>query len=97
LIPLRHFYGVQFLNMTVKSFVIIHQLFQSAEETCLTIINPDKMSYWYQINSKVFLNKNQGTNARKVILEVYAFFVLQCTVFGRKKWIPFQAVTSVLC
>ena len=26
----------------------------------------------------------QGTNARKVILEVYAFFVLQCTVFGRK-------------
>ena len=24
---------------------------------------------------------NQGTNARKVI---YAFFVLQCTVFGRK-------------
>ena len=26
----------------------------------------------------------QGTNARKVILEVYAFFVLQCTVFWRK-------------
>ena len=26
----------------------------------------------------------QGTNARKVISEVYAFFVLQCTVFGRK-------------
>jgi len=28
--------------------------------------------------------QNQGTNARKVISEVYAFFVLQCTVFGRK-------------
>ena len=28
--------------------------------------------------------KHQGTNARKVISEVYAFFVLQCTVFGRK-------------
>ena len=28
--------------------------------------------------------KNQGTNARKVISQVYAFFVLQCTVFGRK-------------
>ena len=27
---------------------------------------------------------DQGTNARKVISEVYAFFVLQCTVFGRK-------------
>ena len=26
----------------------------------------------------------QGCNARKVISEVYAFFVLQCTVFGRK-------------
>ena len=25
----------------------------------------------------------QGTNARKVIREVYTFFVLQCTVFGR--------------
>ena len=27
---------------------------------------------------------NQGTNARKVISYVYAFFVLQCAVFGRK-------------
>ena len=26
----------------------------------------------------------QGTNVRKVISEVYAFFVLLCTVFGRK-------------
>ena len=26
----------------------------------------------------------QGTYGRKVISEVYAFFVLQCTVFGRK-------------
>ena len=26
----------------------------------------------------------QGTNARKVISEVYAFIVLQCTVFERK-------------
>jgi len=26
----------------------------------------------------------QGNNARKVILEVYAFCVLQCTVFGQK-------------
>ena len=26
----------------------------------------------------------QGTNARKVISEVYTFFVLQRTVFGRK-------------
>ena len=26
----------------------------------------------------------QGTNAMKVISEVYAFFVLRCTVLGRK-------------
>ena len=30
------------------------------------------------------LRLHQGTNARKVISEVYAFFVLQCTVCGRK-------------
>ena len=29
-------------------------------------------------------SSDQGTNARKVISEVYAFFVLQSTVFGRK-------------
>ena len=28
--------------------------------------------------------KRQGTNARKVILEVYTFFVMHCTVFRRK-------------
>ena len=27
----------------------------------------------------------QGTNARKVISEVYTFFTLQCTVIGRKR------------
>ena len=26
----------------------------------------------------------QGTNARKVISEVYSYFVLQCTLFERK-------------
>ena len=33
LILMRDVYGVQFLNKSVKSFVIFHQLFQSAEET----------------------------------------------------------------
>ena len=42
-----------------------------------------------QVKEKVYYNTaqtyiTQGTNARKVILEVYTFFVLQCTVFGRK-------------
>ena len=30
---MRHFYGVQFLNNSVKSFVIFHLLVQSAEQT----------------------------------------------------------------
>ena len=33
---------------------------------------------------RTILGFDQGNNARKVISEVYAFFVLQCTVFGRK-------------
>ena len=38
------------------------------------------------LNNKKFLlyRSSQGTNARKVISEVYEFFVLQCTVFGWK-------------
>ena len=36
------------------------------------------------VESRINLGKGQGTNARKVISEVYAFSVLQCTVFGRK-------------
>ncbi len=32
------FYGVQFLNKSMKPFVMFHQLFQSAEETFFTII-----------------------------------------------------------
>ena len=30
------------------------------------------------------VHTEQGTNARKVISEVYIFFVLQCTVFAEK-------------
>ena len=33
---------------------------------------------------KLTVNRYQGTNARKVISEVYAFFVLQRTVFGQE-------------
>ena len=46
----------------------------------------------------------QGNNARKVISEVCAFFVLQCTVFGLKTqdgclqpmtWDPFSQKQSI--
>ena len=37
LIPMRHVYGVPFLNKRVKSFVKFHQLFQSAEETFFSL------------------------------------------------------------
>ena len=32
LIPIKHFYSVHFLNKSVKSFVIFHQLFRPAGE-----------------------------------------------------------------
>ena len=40
-----------------------------------------------EISVSSFLTRDrteQGTNAKKVISEVYAFFVMHCTVFGRK-------------
>ena len=39
---------------------------------------------WYPVNLSKNFGVIQGTNARKVISEVYAFFVLQCTLFVRK-------------
>ena len=55
------------------------------------------------VNYKRKHSKAQGTNARKIISEVYAFFVLQCTVFGRKSkhktdvkaWNPFSQKYSM--
>ena len=45
-------------------------------------LTEDYLTYW-TINVQTDRN-DQGTNARKVISEVYAFFVLHCTVYGRK-------------
>ena len=42
--------------------------------------------------------QQQGTNARKVNSEVYAFFVLQCTVFERKintRWMSQPDIESI--
>ena len=39
LILIKHVYGVQVLNKNLKSFVIFHQLFKSAEETFLQLFN----------------------------------------------------------
>ena len=45
LIPMRHFYGAQLLNKSVKSLsVTFHQLLQPSEERFLTINDPDKTS-----------------------------------------------------
>ena len=41
-----------------------------------------KIKTWRHTRSQG--RSTQGTNARNVISEVYAFYVLQCTVFGRK-------------
>ena len=48
----------------------------------------NKQWSWNKVKQKYktvkYIWLTQGTNARKVISEVYTFFVLQCTVFGRK-------------
>ena len=52
----------------------------------MTIIKNSQSSTLISVQSikQFVVYKGQGTNARKVISEVYTFFVLQCTVFGRK-------------
>ena len=39
----------------------------------------------HRLYDLMYFVSDQCTNARKVISEVYAFFALQCTVFGRKR------------
>jgi len=43
LIQMRHFYGVLFINKSVKSFVIFYQLFQRAEKLIKFILKSFKM------------------------------------------------------
>ena len=43
LLPMRHFYGVLFINKSVKSFVIFYQLFQRAEKLLKFILKSFKM------------------------------------------------------
>ena len=53
----------------------------------MKILNPDThrpCSNFFRLHLASFLQSNKGTNARKVISEVYAFFVVQCAVFWRK-------------
>ena len=47
--PVRHFYGVQFLKNSVKWFVILYQLFQPAEETFF---------YYYVITWTKYVSKS---------------------------------------
>ena len=50
----------------------------------LTVLQVKCIYCCYSENLKKEHDIHQGTNARKVISEVYTFFALQCTVFGRK-------------
>ena len=64
LIPMRHFYGVQFLNKSVNSFVIFHQLFQSAKRyILLQIFN----------NMEYTCNKYSSTNQLRVARKIMNF------------------------
>jgi len=57
--PIRHFYGVQFLNKSVKSFVIFHLLFQSADKPFVIfhqLFQSADKPFFY--NSKIIRKKN---------------------------------------
>ena len=55
----------------------------SNPEHYICTVNPNGASLT-SLTISILKKLHQGTNASKVILEAYAFFVLQCTVFGRK-------------
>ena len=55
----RHFYGVQILNKSLKSYLIFHQLFQPAEETYRT---------------KLQLFNNQDKTCKKMNLKINLLF-----------------------
>ena len=52
---------------------------------CIKICRATEMFLpWLEMINSKGVDLYQGCNARKIISGVYAFFVLQCTVFGRK-------------
>ena len=54
-------------------------------ESAIRLLIPGrKLGQWCKKELTLLYGLWQGTNARKVISEVYAFCVLQCTVTGRK-------------
>ena len=66
------------------SDVIVGQFFGHQNTDTFRIFRDGKSKYRFFFLTVRDCTRNQGTNARKVISDVYAFFVLQCTVFGRK-------------
>ena len=88
---MRNFYGVQFLNNGVKSFVIFHQLFQSAEET----------SHWYQMNLNICLynyalsvqNFLFFTEVRKCLIIDIDMYLSYCL----KTWICLKTRDDLKC
>ena len=81
-----YIYIPQYVRYTNSSYIYIPQ-YVRYKANCNFSVRCDnfflpaciaKVCYYY------LFTLHQGTNARKVISEVCAFFVLQCTVFGRK-------------
>ena len=76
---------IRFLYLNIKR---LFMLLQRVIGDILSIFK--QTQHFFHVHLFTFLrwskqSLNQGTNARKVISEVYAFCVLQWTVFGRKR------------
>ena len=69
LIPMRHFYGVQFINKSVKFLVILQLLFQSAEET---FFFPILFIKWTKhVKNNIVQNKIMCRNRLRKIMKLY--------------------------
>ena len=83
--------SIMFVYIRSAAFVIVvlHKLvLQQSKNSQLSVRKPYRPLLLFNspcIYYTICFSCMQGNHARKVILEVYAFFVLQRTVFGWKK------------
>ena len=71
LLPMRHFYGVQ----SVKSFVIFHQLFQSAEDP---LLYNSEITWTKHVTNTILHNSCMYTNRLRFFLQVLSRLINNC-------------------
>ena len=70
-----HFYGVQFLNNSVKGFAIFHQLFQSAEDP---LFYNSEITWTKHVTNTILHNSCMYTNRLRFFLQVLSRLINNC-------------------